>query len=112
MTIHTLTSEPSNVHALDAGLYFVEQGNSVICIIEHQGVKVVHQYDKRGPSHDMYYEFITVEWSATNGSSFAQGAELDFNTIDDARNWIDAELDIDVGFDAQAEWGLTLRDVA
>lgn len=110
MTIHTLTSEPSNVHALDAGLYFIapindgnSNSNAVICIIEHQGVKVVHQYDKRGPSHDMYYEFITVEW---------HGAELDFNTVDDARNWIDSELDIDVGFDAQAEWGLTLRDVA
>lgn len=103
MTIHTLTSKPSNVHALDAGLYFVEHGNSVICIIEHQGVKVVHQYDKRGPSHDMYYEFITIEW---------HGAELDFNTVDDARNWIDDELDIDVGFSPMSEWGLTLRDVA
>jgi hypothetical protein len=86
MTIATLETIPANVRSLNAGLYFVQHGTAVICITEHRGVNVVHQYDSRGPEHDMFYDFVTIEW---------KGEECDFNTVDDARRWIDSELDTD-----------------
>lgn len=61
------------------------QGNAAITIIEHEGVSIVHQYDVRGPQHDDFYDLVTVE---------LDGEECTFNTIDDARAWIDEQLDI------------------
>lgn len=60
-------------------------GNAAITLIEHFGVTIAHQYDVRGPQHDDFYDLVTAE---------LDGEECTFNTIDDARRWIDGQLDI------------------
>lgn len=59
---------------------------------KHHGYVIVHEYDVRG-----------AEW----GESFTiDGIDGEFNSLDDARDWIDEELDVDTEFDAAREWGL------
>jgi len=93
-TIHTLIAEPANAHQLEAGLYFIPAHHYALVITQHEGVNVVLQYDTRGPASDFYFHLVTVEW---------HGRELEFNEVDDARNWIDGEL-ADFGFDPAMEW--------
>jgi hypothetical protein len=95
-TVTTLAEEPANVHTLTEGVYFVRHGHAVISIHSYRGVNVVQQYDNRGPESDEFYDLVTVEW---------HGEECVFNSTDDARDWIDSELDTDYDHDPVREWG-------
>jgi hypothetical protein len=96
--VTTLTETPENVHTLAEGVYFMKHGHDVISITQHRGINVVHQYDLRGPESDEFYETVTIEW---------MGEECPFNTVDDAREWIDDEVDCDPDHDPVREWGIT-----
>jgi hypothetical protein len=72
--------------------------HAVLDLIDYRGVTVSRQYDERGPSSDWFYYVVTVEMG---------GEEFDFNSVTDARRWIDGELDTDHGFDPMREWGIT-----
>lgn len=95
--VTTLTETPENVHTLAEGVYFMRHGHAVISIREYRGIKIVHQYDLRGPECDEFYEMVTVEW---------HGEECSFNTTDDAADWIEDELNTDPHHDPIREWGI------
>jgi len=57
--------------------------NAAINIVEHHGLLIVHQWDKRGPNSDFWYDIVTVE---------LDGTPCSFNTLDDAYTWINNEL--------------------
>ena len=63
----------------------------------HRGVMIVVETDTRGAD---YGESVKVEW---------HGRDCDFNTVEDAQEWIDGELDTDFGFDPIREWGTAQR---
>lgn len=69
-------------------------GDAAIAIIEHHGINIVHQYDVRGPEHDAFYDMVTMIFD---------GEECDFNTVDDAINYINRELDIPADEDENEE---------
>ena len=62
--------------------------------VYHRHVRIAVETDRRGTE---YGECITVEW---------HGEACDFNTVEDAKAWIDSELDTDYGFDPIREYGI------
>jgi hypothetical protein len=71
--------------------------HAVLDIFEHSGVRIARQYDSRGPLSDWFYYVVTIE---------VGGKDFDFNSVADARRWIDSELHTDRDFDAMREWGI------
>jgi len=64
----------------------------MIQITTHRNIIITTETDTRGAD---YGESITVEW---------HGETCDFNTVAEARNWIDSELDTDYDHDPVLEW--------
>jgi hypothetical protein len=85
-------------------------GNIATTEIPHRGYIVTHEDDVRGPSHDEYYEAIGIK---INGSPLRgpTGVELDFSSVDDAREWIDDQLNGDAPFDDNEEHRLRVWEL-
>lgn len=75
-----------NPHTLPAGFHDDPfDSNAAINITDYEGVLIAHQWDKRGPDSDFWYDLITIE---------IDGEEHQFNCLDDAHAFIREYLDL------------------
>src|SRR5262245_5618326 len=65
-----------------------------INVTELHGVRIVHQWDARGPQHATFYDFVTVDFN---------DGEHKFNDPTAAMIWIEYQLDCYIGNDPMPE---------